>query len=221
MKQNPLINFSYKDKVLKLSKNVASYTKLSNSSFKITFTDTLGDLGIGDTFFNYYAYAKSYNNSITTYKNNLPVRVEYIRHTYNYIIINVLNSEYNILGAGNDDLDIEFIFFNDIQNTLSHYDFFNICINSKTIISKSPLFSSISFDDSVLSSPIITCILTSPIDFTKYNLYLNTAGSNWGEYVYYVKITGNELKIYLKTAHGGDYYNPADTNRHNLSLLIY
>ena len=221
MKQNPLIKFSYKDKVLKLSKNILSYTKTSNSSLRITFTDTLANLGISDTFFNYFAYAKSMNNGITTYKNNLPVRVNYLGPTYNYIDINVMNSEYNLLGTGTDDLDIEFIFFNDIQDSLSHYDFLNVVINSSSVLAKSPLFSSVSFDNSVMNSPVITCILTNPIDLTQKMLYTAVSGANWGEYIYYVKITGNELKIYLKTSVGHDYFNPAVTDRHKFSLLLY
>ncbi len=221
MKQTLLAAFSYKNKTQVLNKNVLSVSKLSNSQFRITFTNTINNLFSGDTFFNYSCIIKSKNNAITTYKNNLPCRIVLGSTANNYIDIYVLNSELNLYGLYNDDLDINFMLFNDILDTDSHYEFFNLCINSSTVLSKSPLFTSISFDNSVLSAPIITCILKEEIHVNTDLLWINTSGGNWGEYVYYVENLGTQLKIYLKTAHGGDYYNPSLTDRHNLSLLIY
>ena len=221
MKQTLLAAFSYKNKNAVLSKSVLSVSKISNSQFRITFIDTINNLFPGDTFFNYYCIIKSRNNSITTYKNNLPCRIPSINTTNNYIDIYVLNSELSVYGLSNDDLDINFLLFNDILDNNSHYEFFNLCINTSTVLSKSPLFTSISFDNSVLNSPIITCILKEEIHLNTDLLWINTSGGNWGEYVYYVELIGTQLKIYLKTAHGGDYYNPSLPDRHNLSLLIY
>lgn len=221
MKQKLLLAYSYKNKVNVFSRNILSVSKTSSSTCRITFSDTLDNLDISDTFFNYSCKVKTRNNKVNTYKNNLPVRVIYPGPSFNYIDINVLNSEFGMLGLTNDDIDMELLIFNDTVDNTSHYDFLNVCINSSTVLAKSRLFSGVTFDNSVLTDPVLTCNLSNPIDLTKKIVDINMSGVNWGHYIYYTEFNTTQIKIYLKTSNNLNYFTVGSTERNNINILIY
>lgn len=218
-KQKILLGYRYKDKVNIFNKNITSISKISNSQLRINYSKSILNYDPNDTFFNYYCFVKTRNNGIITNKNNLPIK---IATSGVYADIYVWNSELNIYGLSNDDLDINFIAFNDITDfTGTHYDFFNYDIANNNILAKSPIFANITRDITDITKPVITCILSSPMDFNTNIPYIHLSGYNYGEYIDYITVNGLEMKIYLKTANGGAYFDNTKTIRHTINFLLY